>query len=205
MHRQKLTSNRGVGTCVCFPCTTTLAEKYFSPCSRNCSSMSRSTTNDVCSWGSSWWLSKWSSPRHQCVRFDTEFWQEFAEPCRPDMFSSDICCSGTESAGGQSQNSKNYREDCSVQIVAGENGDRRNRRQNVARQLRLGEGEEDDGKQRPEHQELGEGVARARVAEIALGVRRGPSTRRSRSSSPRPARASRSPSRASGRRSRTAR
>jgi hypothetical protein len=56
-------------------------------------------TNDVCSL-----VNLGGCPdglRHAINAFISipSFWQEFAEPCRPDMFSSDICCSGTESAG----------------------------------------------------------------------------------------------------------
>ena len=57
-----------------------------------------------------------------------------------------------------------------VEVVGGEDGEGRNGGQDVAGQLRSGEGEEDDGKERPEDEELGEGVAGAGVAEIAAGV-----------------------------------
>ena len=57
-----------------------------------------------------------------------------------------------------------------VEVVAGEDGERRDGGQDVAGELGAGEGEEDDGEERPEDEELGEGVARAGVAEIALGL-----------------------------------
>ncbi len=56
-----------------------------------------------------------------------------------------------------------------VQIVGGEDGEGRDRRKDVAGELGSGEGEEEDREERPEDEELGEGVACAGVAEIALG------------------------------------
>ena len=57
-----------------------------------------------------------------------------------------------------------------VEVVGGEDGERRNGGKDVAGQLGAGEGEEDDGKESPEDEELGEGVAGAGVAEVALGI-----------------------------------
>ncbi len=60
-----------------------------------------------------------------------------------------------------------------VEVVAGEDGQRRDGGQDVAGELRSGEGEEEDGEDGPEDEELGEGVAGADVAEVALGVAAG--------------------------------
>ena len=61
------------------------------------------------------------------------------------------------------------------EVVAGKDGDGRNGGQNVAGQLGLGEGEKDDGNERPEHQELRKGVAGAAGAGLALaGVAQAP-------------------------------
>ena len=46
-------------------------------------------------------------------------------------------------------------------IVTRQNGDRRDRRQDVAGQLRTGKREKHHGEQRPKHQELWKGVSRA--------------------------------------------
>ena len=56
------------------------------------------------------------------------------------------------------------------EVVAGEDGERRDGGQDVAGELGAGEGEEEDGEERPEDEELGEGVAGAGVAEVALGL-----------------------------------
>ena len=53
-----------------------------------------------------------------------------------------------------------------VKVVAGKDGERRDGREDVAGKLRAGEGEEEDGEDGPEDEELGEGVAGAGVAEI---------------------------------------
>ena len=57
-----------------------------------------------------------------------------------------------------------------VEVVGGENGERRDGGKDVAGEFGSGEGEEDDGKEGPEDEELGEGVACAGVAEVAAGV-----------------------------------
>ncbi len=56
------------------------------------------------------------------------------------------------------------------EVVAGEDGERRHGGKDVAGKLRHREGEEDHGKKRPEAEELGERVAGADVAEVALGL-----------------------------------
>ena len=55
-----------------------------------------------------------------------------------------------------------------VEVVAGEDGERRQGGKDVAGELRDREGKEDDGKESPEDEELGEGVAGADVTEVAL-------------------------------------
>ena len=55
-----------------------------------------------------------------------------------------------------------------VEVVAGEDGERRNGRQDVAGKLGLGEGEEDDGNERPQDEKLREGVARAEVSHVVV-------------------------------------
>ena len=57
-----------------------------------------------------------------------------------------------------------------VEVVGGEDGEGRDGGKDVAGELGAGEGEEDDGEERPEDEELGEGVACAGVAEVAAGV-----------------------------------
>src|SRR5882757_5015137 len=54
-----------------------------------------------------------------------------------------------------------------VQIVSREDGDWRNRRQDVARKFRAGEGKEEDREESPKDEELREGVSSASVAEVA--------------------------------------
>ena len=46
-----------------------------------------------------------------------------------------------------------------VDVISGEDGERRNGRQNVARQLGLGKRKNHDRKQRPQNQKFGKGVA----------------------------------------------
>src|ERR1019366_1228336 len=46
------------------------------------------------------------------------------------------------------------------QVVSGEDGDGRNGGQNVSRQFRLRKGEEEDGNQRPDYQELRKCISR---------------------------------------------
>src|ERR1700736_2531626 len=57
-----------------------------------------------------------------------------------------------------------------VEVIGCEDGDGRDGRKDIAGELRSGEGEEDDGKEGPEDEELGEGVAGAGVAEVAAGI-----------------------------------
>jgi len=57
-----------------------------------------------------------------------------------------------------------------VEVVGGEDGERRNGGEDVAGEFGAGEGEEEDGKESPEDEELGEGVSCAGVAEVTAGV-----------------------------------
>jgi hypothetical protein len=66
------------------------------------------------------------------------------------------------------------------QIVASEDGDGRNGRQNIAGELRFREREEDDGNESPENQEFRKGVAGPlRGGFVGLGVAMPPFSYRS--------------------------
>ena len=78
-----------------------------------------------------------------------------------------------QSAGRRMGPQQPPRQPCApnaVQIVAGQNRQRWNRRQNVSRQLRLRAGEKHYGKQRPQHKKLRKRIARARQPQIALWI-----------------------------------
>ena len=87
--------------------------------------------------------------------------------------------------GGQGKNKDHDGAECSVgpeqpfwqtfatdaiEVVGCEDGEGRDGRKDVAGQLGSGEGEEDDGKEGPEDEELGEGVAGAGVAKVAARI-----------------------------------
>ncbi len=55
-----------------------------------------------------------------------------------------------------------------VDVIAGENGERRNRGQNVARQLGMGEGKNDDREKGPQNQKFGKGIAPAGMADVMV-------------------------------------
>src|SRR5262249_33572686 len=56
------------------------------------------------------------------------------------------------------------------EVIGGKDGERRDRGKDVAGKLGAGEGEEGDGEEGPQDKELGEGIARSRVTQIALRV-----------------------------------
>ena len=57
-----------------------------------------------------------------------------------------------------------------IEVVGREDGEGRNGGKDVSGEFGTGEGEEEDGEEGPEDEELGEGVAGAGVAEVTLGI-----------------------------------
>ena len=57
-----------------------------------------------------------------------------------------------------------------IEVVGCEDGEGRNGGKDVSGEFGTGEGEEEDGEEGPEDEELGEGVAGAGVAEVTLGI-----------------------------------